>query len=69
MAKKRYHSGAAIVQPNNNRCNLPQDVMIKDISPLPTGGFDDYNDDMTGIDRRISDDAKENNRKGKAGRW
>ena len=69
MAKKRYHEGAIITQPSNNRCNLPQEVIIKDVPDLPHGGSDDYDDTMTGIDRRAREDSAGNNRKGKAGRW
>ena len=69
MAKKKYYNGAIISQPSNNRCNLPQEVIIKDVPPLPHGGFDDYNDKMSGIDNRLRQDSSENNRKGKAGRW
>ena len=69
MAKKRYHEGAIITQPSNNRANLPQEVIIKDVPPIPSGGFDDYDDTMSGIDKRLREDSSGNNRKGKAGRW
>ena len=69
MAKKRYHEGAIITQPSNERANLPQDVMIKDFPHIPCGGQEGYNDNVSGIDNRIHGDIKGNNRGNKVGRW
>ena len=70
MAKKKYYNGGAPVkQVDNNRCNLPQEVIVKDVGHIPAGGIDDYNDTMEGVDRRAREDDAGNNRKGKAGRW
>ena len=64
---KRYHG--IIKQPSNNRSNLPQDVMIKDVSTIPCGGNYSYDDTMGGIDEKMNKDITGINRKDKAGRW
>lgn len=71
---KRYYSpksrpNALVKTVDNNRCDLPQDAMIKDTPQLQAGGFTDYDDTMTGIDKRIAADIKTVNRKGKIGRF
>jgi len=65
---KRYHNGNMVSQ-GGNRANLPQEVTIKDYPEYPCGGQEGYNDTIDGIDSRIKNDNRGNNRKGEVGRW
>ncbi len=64
--KKKYYG---VRQADNNRSNLPQEVSITDVSSIPCGGNNGYDDTMMGIDEQLHGDIKGNNRKDKAGKW
>lgn len=70
MAKKYHNSqGALITEDKSKKANLPQSNIIRNFPELPTGGYSNYNDNITGIDSKIRGDIKNIRRNNKVGNW